>query len=451
MPDEQTPATAETTRPRLDTGMLPIGEVAWRSILDHVVAVGDEAESTYLEVKSSLDLTKPEGRAKVSKFLLGMANRMPEQAALYLHGYAVLVIGAARGDAVGVPRGTEFHDLDNAVRPYLGSEFPGFELGRLTVDDEREVLFVIARPPADGQPIFPCFKDLQGSNGKAVLSDGGIYVRGQSSSRPARAGEVLRLVERARGGGKPPIDLSVEVLGELSRVTAVDEVLEGLFEITEQQFNQSQEPVAKINPLFGNTFNLTQSRPPSEGQRAAWLEQWKKDRPANLQNGRERLLGAALPGTGIRVLSHGRSIERPQLIVTFHDCEAFMYEEADDVGWDELVEPIEQPTGSAAVTAYRPRMMNIRPANRSVDWATRGQDVVVTIAPESFRPDTPWSTDLDDHVVVARDPEASAVVVTWALTEAGSDKRSTGGCEVSTDEPLDGVDLVKRLIGKDES
>lgn len=40
----------------LDTSVIPLGERALRGILGHVVAVGDEAETTYLEVKSSLDM-----------------------------------------------------------------------------------------------------------------------------------------------------------------------------------------------------------------------------------------------------------------------------------------------------------------------------------------------------------------------------------------------------------
>jgi hypothetical protein len=70
----------------------------------------------------------------------------------------VLVIGAQKGRAPGVPRGVEAHELEDRLRPYLGSQFPAFEFGRIGVGDEREVLFVIAQPPQDGQPIFPCHK-----------------------------------------------------------------------------------------------------------------------------------------------------------------------------------------------------------------------------------------------------------------------------------------------------
>lgn len=77
--------------------MLPLGERAWQNILDHVVAVGDEAETNCLEVKSDLDLKSKTGIAKVAKFLLGMANREPKSAERHFHGYGVLIIGAQKG------------------------------------------------------------------------------------------------------------------------------------------------------------------------------------------------------------------------------------------------------------------------------------------------------------------------------------------------------------------
>ncbi|MDZ8276352.1 hypothetical protein R2Q81_10380 [Microbacterium aquimaris] len=45
-----------------------------------MIAVGDEAETNYLELKGPLDLKAAEGVAKVAKFLLGAANRQPRDA-----------------------------------------------------------------------------------------------------------------------------------------------------------------------------------------------------------------------------------------------------------------------------------------------------------------------------------------------------------------------------------
>ncbi|WP_284982869.1 hypothetical protein [Arthrobacter sp. efr-133-TYG-118] len=200
----------------LDTAVLPLGERSLRLILDYVMAVGDEAETTYLEVKSSLDLNSKTGVAKVAKFLLGAANRRPKEASPYFRGYAVMVIGASKDAAPGIPRGVEAHELEDRLRPYLGPQFPAFEFGRISVNDSSEVVFIIAQPPQDGDPIFPCHKSFQGDDRKDGLEDGAVYVRGTSNTRHARAGEILALVERSRGGGKSPF-LSIEEVSERRR------------------------------------------------------------------------------------------------------------------------------------------------------------------------------------------------------------------------------------------
>ena len=134
-----------------------------------MIAVGDEAESTYLEVKSSLDMKSKTATVKIAKFLLGVANRRPQESARYFQGYAVLVIGAQKGGAPGVPRGTEAHELEDSVRPYLGPQFPAFEFGRIGVNSDREVLFVIAQPPQEDQTIFPCHRTTREVTAVTVL------------------------------------------------------------------------------------------------------------------------------------------------------------------------------------------------------------------------------------------------------------------------------------------
>ncbi|WP_162794469.1 hypothetical protein [Nocardioides houyundeii] len=47
--------------------------------------------------------------------------------------------------------------------------------------------------------------------------------------QPARVGEVLALVERARGASKTPVSLDIDILGPLNRVERVSEVLEELY------------------------------------------------------------------------------------------------------------------------------------------------------------------------------------------------------------------------------
>lgn len=449
MSDDHAPTPPDSRPVPLDTNVIPLGERAWQAILDHVLAVGDDAETTYLEVKSEVDPTTKIGVAKVAKFLLGAANRLPQQAARHFRGYAVLMIGAEKGEARGVPRGVEPHDLENSLRPYLGSQFPPFEFGRITVDDDSEVLFVVAPPPQDGQSIFPCHKEFQGEKGRDNLADGAIYVRGASSTRPARAGELLDLVERARGGGKPPIDLDVQVLGIVNRVELVDELMEMLYQHEEEEFSKPRK--AAKEPLvstFMSQFPGT-ARPLSNEERAERLEAWKRDLPENLAKGREHFLGAALSGAGIRVVSHDRSISKPELIVTFHDCEALSHRDAEDAKWEKVIEPVVRPQNPYGLTGFDPDNLLIVRRGDLVAWESRGNYVEVTLTPESFRPNTPWTSDLDDYVIVARDLEASTVSVTWTLTEDGNDDVTSGEFEVFTGEVADARELFKELFLKE--
>lgn len=433
----------------MDADMIPLGERALRSILDHVLAVGDEAETSYLEIKSSLDLASTEGVAKVAKFLLGTANRRPQEAARHFHGYAVLAIGAQKGRSQGVPRGVEAHELEDRLRPYLGPQFPAFEFGRISIDDDREVLFVVAQPPQDGQTIFPCHKSFQGVKRQDNLDDGAIYMRGANNTRPARAGEVLALVERARGGGKSPINLDVEILGTISRVERVNEVLEGLYEFEEEEFNKPRKQTKDASPsalLVPNVFGRTQ--PPAPGERAKRLEAWRSEKPTHTERGRGHFLGVALSGIGIRVLSHDRFVAKPHLIVTFHGCEVFDYRESDDADYGKVVEPIVRRQDPYGI-GFDPSDLRIAARGYPVNWSNHGNNAEVTVTPESFRPNVPWTSDEDDYVILARDPQASAVVVTWVLTEDGNDTLTRGELEVATGELTDAADLLKAAFFKD--
>lgn len=445
-------ATSDASEPKfavLATDVTPLGERAQRSILDHVTAVGDEAETTYLEVKSSLDLSGKPGVAKVAKFLLGAANRRPQEAARHFHGYAVLVIGAHKGSTPGVARGVEAHELEDRLRPYLGPQFPAFEFGRIGVDADREVLFVIAQPPQDGQTIFPCHKSFQGEDRRDNLGDGAIYVRGASNTRAARAGEVLALVERARGSGKPPIELEVGILGCINRVSRVEEVLERLYDFEEEKFSEQQPTDGPVTPAFLAASVFGRTQPPSPEERARRLEVWRSEKRSRIAQGREHFLGVGLPGAGIRVVSHDRFIAKPHLIVTFHDCEALDHRDVDDADYEKVVEPIvrrHDPFG----TGFDPGALRFTPRGYPVAWTNRGDDAEVALTPGSFRPNAPWTSDQDDYVVLARDPQASSVYVTWVLTEDGNDAVTTGEFRLPTAELIDAADLLKAMYVRED-
>ncbi|MCD1285130.1 MULTISPECIES: hypothetical protein [unclassified Brevibacterium] len=453
MPDLSPPADSSVRASILDTSVIPLGERALQGILDHVMAVGDEAETTCLEVKGPLDMGSKTSTAKIVKFLLGAANRRPHEAARHFRGYAVLVIGAQKDDAPGVPRGTEAHELEDRLRPYLGPQFPAFEFGRIGVGRDNEVLFVIAQPPEDGQSIFPCHKSYQGDDRRDSLEDGAIYVRGTSNTRPARSGEVLALVERARGGGKPPIVLEVELVGCVHRVDRVEEVLEQLLNYREEQFSKEpeQHERSSFSPaslqLASSAFGTP--RPLSREDREKALAAWRSKKAEHIAGSREHFLGAGLLGAGIRVLSRDRFIAKPRLTLTFHGCELFDHLDADDADFEKAAEPVlrrQNPLGPGFdYSTLRPL-----PRDYPVSWSNRGEDAEIVLTPESLRPNDPWTTDQDDYVIVARDPGAGLVEVSWVLTEDGNDTVATGEITVPTKELIDAADLFKSVFSDEE-
>lgn len=448
MPDSH----AESAAPKvaLDTGIIPLGERALQGVLDYVSAVGDEAETTYLEVKSDVDLGSKAGVAKVAKFLLGAANRRPREASRHFHGYAVMVIGAQKGGALGVRRGVEPHELEDRLRPYLGPQFPAFEFARIAVGADREVLFIVAPPPADGQAIFPCHKDFHGDDRRDNLDDGAIYVRGSSNTRHARSGEVLALVERARGGSRSHIELEVEVLGSVGRVGCIDEAMMALYEGEDELFRKKSEPVTGV--FAAASFTLSQSifggaGPRTAEKRQEALEQWRSRRHEFIARGREHLLGVALPGVGVRVVSRNRFVAKPHLTLTFHDCEVIDHVPVDDAEFEKLVEPVVREQKPWTAAAFAPSRLDVTPRGYPVAWANRGDDAAVVLTPESFRPNAPWVSEHDDYVLVARDDQASFAVVTWELlTEDGSDVVTCGEFNAPTSKYLDAADLIQKVF-----
>ncbi|MFK0244065.1 hypothetical protein ACIQUM_05150 [Amycolatopsis azurea] len=424
----------------MDTNVAPLGERILRSVLDHVVAIGDAAETSYLEAKSTVDITSKTGLVKVAKFLLACANRLPEDAARHLKGYAVLVIGAQQGEAGGVARGAEPHELADRLRPYLGATFPGFEFGRIGVEGDLEVLFVVGLPPEDGQPIFPCHK-AYGVPGEDQLVNGAIYVRDHSNTRTANAGEIMALVERARGVPRPPIALDIGLLGSISRVGRVAEVLDRLYDFEEQRYleppskEKAPPPGFALPGLFGDTVTSTAE------DRAARIDAWRQARPAYVEAGRAHLFGVALDGVGVRVVSRDRFVARPEIVLTFHDCEIVDFAERDDADLSLLVEPVrgrETPHWGMV----DPGASRITPRDYPV-WDQRGMNAEVTLTPESLRPNVGWSTDQDDYVIVARDPQTTSVRVTWVLTEDSSDLTTRGEMAVPVGPLVDAAELVK--------
>lgn len=278
------------------------------------------------------------------------------------------------------------------------------------------------------------------------------YVRGTSNTRPARSGEVLALVERVRGGGKPPIGLEVQLLGPICRVDRVDEILESLRGYEEEQF--TKQPTPAEDTFASTAFRLTSNvfgspKPLSTEDREQALAAWQSKKAEHIAKGREHFLGVGMPGAGVQLVSRDRFVAKPHLILTFHNCELLDYLDPDDADVEKTVEPVLRPH-DPFLPSFDYSTLRPLPRGYPVTWSNHGEDAEVVLTPESFRPNVPWTSDQDDYVIIARDPQASSVEVSWELTEDGTDAVTSGELRVPTEPLVDAADLFKSVfLGKD--
>ncbi|SDP46827.1 hypothetical protein SAMN04489867_2559 [Pedococcus dokdonensis] len=155
-------------------------------------------------MKSQLDLSSKADQVKIAKFILGAANRMPDDAAQRLDGFAVLVAGVAPGAAAGIPR-IENHELRRLIDPFVGVG-PRWDVERVSGDGDNQVLIIVVSPPTWGEAPYPC---LQTSGS---LQDGDIYIRADGETRKANGAEIGQLVQRS-SPAKPRPEVTVDLVG----------------------------------------------------------------------------------------------------------------------------------------------------------------------------------------------------------------------------------------------
>jgi len=106
-----------------DISRAPLGQRAASALVAELAKLDDTVERHYLEMKSDLDPSKNEF-AKIAKYILGSANRMPELAAKAFEGYGVMVIGVVPGEVRGIPP-VEMMEIDKIVKPKMAATEKG--------------------------------------------------------------------------------------------------------------------------------------------------------------------------------------------------------------------------------------------------------------------------------------------------------------------------------------
>lgn len=162
-------------------------------------------ETSWLEWKSSLDLTKAAGRFAVAKAVLGFANRSVDDSRLTTGGVAYVVVGVEPGAAPGVAA-MDHADLTSGIKVYAST--PRF-MPRTLPYAGVEVLVVVVEPPEPGDPLHTLRKQYE------KFDAGVIFHRGPARTAPAGPGDIEMLSERLlQGARQPNLDLKLRCLAD---------------------------------------------------------------------------------------------------------------------------------------------------------------------------------------------------------------------------------------------
>lgn len=192
---------------------LPMGDVAWATLLGAIEASQPTDETDWLEHKAGLDPSTKPGGAALAKAIVAFANRAQEQAERWLGGYGLVVVGLEPGNVPGTPP-IDPAVLHDQIDRYLAPPAPLWDSTQ-HVYKGQNVLVVTVAPPRPGDPIALASKD------GADVVNGHIYVRRAGKSEPAKHEDLRRLEARLlAGGASTSIDIRVEAAGDpaISRI-----------------------------------------------------------------------------------------------------------------------------------------------------------------------------------------------------------------------------------------
>lgn len=176
------------------SGLPPRGTVGWHELFDAVKVALPGDENQWVEFKANVDPSTKAGAATIAKSIVAFANRDPDNAANWLGGHAVILVGLEPGNVVGAPE-IDPADLHNKVNALLGPPPPKWDATPVTYEG-KHVIAITVDPPRQGDPIAVIGK----SSGEVV--DGHVYVRQVGKSERATSADIRRLVIRGQAADR---------------------------------------------------------------------------------------------------------------------------------------------------------------------------------------------------------------------------------------------------------
>lgn len=438
-----------------DFSRLPIGERELTEFIHAVATLDDRIERHFLEVKSDVDLTQERGRAKVAKFILGAANRMPDKAAGRFAGNALLVLGVAKDAVIGIPP-FEAMDLERSVTRYAGPEGPRWDFHRVRVSNERDVIVFVVAPPQWGNPVFMCHSDGPGN-----LQNGRIYVRAESETREATGDEVRRLLQRA-DRSREPSGLKVTILGTALSYSCDPEALEDYLRAEDQRLTEAfmADHRARSGPFRASASFLAYMDDPEPRTHQQYLDEietWKTGVRAAWPAFLDDVAATAWWGIQIRVLNPSETF--------LEDVEVTVHLDGPVRGLTKVVSEEHNPatTLPAPPRAWGPKprlnlanltlgrsaptfdFSGLASDHRTSVSIRNGESTTLTLSLKDLRPETEVTTDNDEVVLVVDEPDAPQISGTWELTARGHNRVYRGTLAVDVDS-RDFTDVTPSLL-----
>jgi hypothetical protein len=213
-----------------------------------VIQAGSEDESSWIEWKERLELTKEQPFWHVPHTVLGFANRDPATAAQWAGGYAYLIIGAEPGSCPGITP-IDPGDLSARVRAYIGDRI-GWHPQYVEISGVR-VLVIAVDPPRAGDSIHTLHKRLR------EFAPGTVFTRLPGQTVQASHVHHEMLQQRCKAGAEV-LEVTVEVVGPPCLEVAPD--LEELIEIAAASM---RERLLRPPPRPDRPVNLVSSKTPT--------------------------------------------------------------------------------------------------------------------------------------------------------------------------------------------
>jgi hypothetical protein len=450
MDDNLPPANGEDVDLEGALDLAPIGSQHLSALLNAIQGKPDHlVERDYLETKSMLNFSQKSAFSTVAKFILAAANRMPDEVAPQLEGYAVLIVGASSLGITGIPP-MDHHQVKEGVDEYLPDPSPPWDFDWVVTADGENVLFVMVPPPKWGQDPFVADRDGE------KFENGTVYVRVSSATRKARAPELLRLIRRGASVATP-VDLSIEPIGKVCPARCGTAILEALIEtrgtMLEERRAREQAGFNLGAMSVGDAlrFGLSGARKtPSPAQ----FEEWSQIMRGTWSEREMKWVGCAWPGMAFRIVNRSKMFFTNVQIEMVVDGVLRPVEKVDPESYgDELVENLpgfraEKPL----YTPFFPHFYLDSPLLPKAGAKKTDTGVSIWIRIPELRPLETYTSDDDAYVLVSTSVEQTpALRATWQLTAQGHHDRYEGTCEIEVAQELDLSPLVRAFSSREMS